>query len=116
MEEIFLWLEGIGRVIVVIVGAMHGKTVTLNDITLELREIIMPCNLECEEESLSPDTEEERSTFKVDTLCDDCKTGIRICLVASDIGIRRLQQLLTEDVSLLCPGCSRVRLNHGRSQ
>lgn len=98
------------------VEAMHGNSVTMRDITLDLEEIVMPSNLLCGEESLSPDLEEERATYKVDTLCDDCKTGIRICLVATETGVRHLQQLLTGELSLLCPGCSRVRLNNGRSQ
>ena len=93
---------------------MHGHSATMRDITLELEELVIPSNLLCQE-SLSPDSEEERATYKVDTLCDDCKTRIRICLVATEIGVKHLQQLLTGDVSLLCPGCSRVRLNHGRS-
>lgn len=115
MEKASVLCEGIGKVFAVPVVAMHGNSATMRDITLELEEIIMPSNLLCGEESLSPDLEEERATYKVDTLCDDCKTGIRICLVASELGVRRLQQLLIEELSLLCPGCSRVRLSHGRS-
>lgn len=92
---------------------MQGKVATLKDITLDIYSIAMPDNLLFEED-LSPDVEEERPVFKVDSNCDSCQRVIRVCVAASESGIKRFQQLLTEEVSFLCPVCSRNLLQHGR--
>ena len=95
---------------------MHGETATIRDIVLELTKVVNSSNLLPEEQSLSSDSEEEQEIFKIETRCDNCKTGIRVCVRASDQGIRRLQLLLEQDIRFLCPGCSRSLFQHGRFQ
>ncbi|ANG08976.1 E7 [Human papillomavirus type 190] len=94
---------------------MLGEKATIKDIVLELREISISSDLLFEEESLSSDAEEEQHLFKIETHCDNCKTGIRVCARSSDSAIRKLQYLLNRDLSFLCPGCSRNLFQHGRS-
>lgn len=93
---------------------MQGQQATIRDIVLDLREIANTGDLLCGEESLSPDGEEEQELFKIDSHCEKCKTGIRVCVQASCFGIRCLQRLLAEEVSLLCPRCSREVCQDGR--
>lgn len=93
---------------------MQGKQATIKDITLDMKKIALPCNLLCGEESLSPDSEEEHPVYKVDSCCDNCCRVIRVVVVATETGIRAFQQLLTEEISFLCPNCSRSHLQHGR--
>lgn len=95
---------------------MHGEKATIKDIVLEMKEINTSTDLLCGEESLSSDSEEEQDLFKIDTRCDNCKTGIRVCVRSTDTGIRRLQYLLEQELSFLCPRCSRNLFQHGRSQ
>nr|AEX31144.1 E7 protein [Human papillomavirus] len=93
---------------------MHGEKATIRDIVLELTEIKISTDLVFEEESLSSDTEEEQHLFKIETHCDNCKTGLRVCVRTSDSGIRQLHFLLNRDLSFLCRGCSRNLFQHGR--
>nr|AQM73677.1 E7 [Human papillomavirus] len=95
---------------------MHGEKATIKDIVLEMREITISTDLLSGEESLSSDSEEEQELFKIDTRCDNCKTRVRVCVRSSHTGIRRLQYLLENELSFLCPGCSRNLLQHGRFQ
>lgn len=99
---------------VVLAFKMQGHQPTIKEICLDLQEI-SDTNLLCQEESLSPDTEEEHDLFKVDTHCENCKARVRVCVQASEFGIRCFQQLLAVHLSLLCPDCSRRLLQHGRS-
>ncbi|ATQ38596.1 E7 [Gammapapillomavirus 24] len=94
---------------------MQGEIATIKDIVLDMCEIVIGSDLLCAEESLSSDSEEEHELFKIDTGCDNCKTGIRVCVRSSNRGIRHLQNLLNKEVSFLCPGCSRNLFRHGRS-
>lgn len=93
---------------------MRGEKATIPDI--ELQELVLPSNLVCDE-SLSPDDpgEEEQLPYRIDTHCDKCQTGIRLCVVATEFGIRCFQQLLLKELSLLCPGCSREHCRYGRT-
>lgn len=95
---------------------MHGEKATIKDIVLEMREITISTDLLSGEESLSSDSEEEQELFKIDTRCDNCKTGISVCVRSSNLGIRHLQILLNQELSFLCPGCSRNLFQHGRYQ
>nr|UXX42010.1 MAG: E7 [Gammapapillomavirus sp.] len=96
---------------------MRGEVATIPDI--ELEELVLPSNL-VSDESLSPDDEiiEERSEthchYRIDTICHSCERPVRCCVSASNTGIRLLQQLLLEELSLLCPGCSRHFRGNGR--
>ena len=93
---------------------MHGQKATIRDIVLELTEINISTDLLFEEESLSSDSEEEQHLFKIETHCDKCKTGIRVCVRTTNSGVRQLQHLLNRELSFLCPGCSRSLFQHGR--
>lgn len=98
---------------------MRGDVATIQDINLNFDELVLPANLLAAEESLSPDEEPEeepKEPYKVDTYCVNCRTGVRFFVVATSSSIRTLQQLLLGELSLVCIGCSRVRLQHGRSQ
>nr|AYA93396.1 MAG: E7 protein [Human papillomavirus] len=101
---------------------MRGNQPTLGDIELNFHELVLPDNLLCDEvsESLSPDCEpeeeQELQTYRVDTHCHICGTGVRICVAASIPAIQLLQELLFSSLALLCPRCSRGHFNHGRFQ
>ena len=97
---------------------MRGETPTIGDIVLE--ELVMPINLLCNEpsESLSPDCEgeeEQLDPYRIDSTCFNCGRRIKIVVVCSSSGIRSLEQLLLEEVSLICAACARS-LQDGRSQ
>ena len=97
---------------------MRGENPTLPDIVLD--SLVLPANLLSNEfeESLSPDEEvEEEHLFRVDSICDNCHSPLRLCVIASSEAIRQLQILLTGSLHLLCPVCSRnLCRHHGRSQ
>ena len=97
---------------------MREKNPTLPDIVLD--SLVLPANLLSNEfeESLSPDEEvEEEHLFRVDSICDNCHSPLRLCVIASSEAIRQLQVLLTGRLHLLCPVCSRnLCRHHGRSQ
>nr|AYA93693.1 MAG: E7 protein [Human papillomavirus] len=97
---------------------MRGPEIDVGDIELDLESLVIPENL-LSNESLSPDTEGqpeevEHAPYKVDTCCEACKAGVRICVLASRLAILTLEQLLTSELSLLCPACSRTYFRHGR--
>jgi len=95
---------------------MIGNKPTISDIELELDQLVIPENLLCSE-SLSPDSEgqeEERAPFKVETCCNSCETGVRLCVYSTHSAIQILEQLLLSELSLLCPACSRNLFHHGR--
>ncbi|AFU07690.1 putative E7 protein [Equus caballus papillomavirus 7] len=79
-----------------------------------------------EEENLSDDsgvednsdTEEEeggspRFPYRVLTYCYYCQQGVRIVLVSTSPGIRHINRLLTESVSIVCPLCASSRGYYG---
>jgi hypothetical protein len=97
---------------------MRGEQPDIRDVELNLESLILPENL-LSNESLSPDTEgeeeEELFPYRIDSCCYSCGTGVRLCVVASNTAIRDLQQLLLVGLNLLCPGCSRQQVHHGRT-
>nr|AYA93477.1 MAG: E7 protein [Human papillomavirus] len=98
---------------------MMGEKPTLKDIILEeqLTDLVMPAHLLCEE-SLSPDDtpeEESLSPYQVDSLCKACNKRVRLFVVATPGAIYLLEQLLFNNLSIVCPVCSRSNLHHGRS-
>ena len=94
---------------------MHGEVSTIRDIELHFEDLVLPANL-VSSESLSPDDEleEERNIYKVDTCCDSCERGVRIFVSATVVAIRSFHQLLCAELSVICPGCARRSLQHGR--
>lgn len=99
---------------------MMGEKVTLKDIELgsTLEDLVMPAHLLCEEESLSTDDtpeEESLSPYQVDTICKTCDKRVRLCVLATTGAIHLLERLLFNDLSVVCPQCSRHILHHGRA-
>ncbi|ATQ38540.1 E7 [Gammapapillomavirus 22] len=97
---------------------MIGPQSDVKDIELHLEELVLPENL-LSNESLSPDTEGqpeevEQVPYRVDTYCKACGTGVRVCVLASRLAILTFERLLVEELSLLCPSCSRTYFRHGR--
>ena len=112
-------LEGIGAPVAEIVCLlmMRGNNPTIKDIELNLHDLVLPANL-LTDESLSPDDfpeEEQQLPFKIDCSCGTCGAGVRLVVLATQIGISTLQQLLTSDLSVICPRCFRGHFHHGRS-
>lgn len=94
---------------------MIGKEVTLRDIVLEFTEP-QPVDLHCEEELPEQDTEvePERTAYKIILRCGGgCGTKLRLFVAATQVGIRGLQDLLLEEVVILCPDCRNSDLQHG---
>lgn len=99
-----------------VLKAMIGNAPDIKDIELELDSLILPQNL-LSDESLSPDDvqeEEEQCAFRVDTGCHSCGTGVRLTVWATHRAIRTLQVLLTQELNIVCPGCSRHQFHDGR--
>ncbi|AUB51255.1 E7 protein [Human papillomavirus type 212] len=98
---------------------MRGQEPTIRDINLNLEELVLPANLLSDEDEPPVDdvsvAEEERQLFRVDTSCANCETGIRVIVYSTNSGVRRLFDLLLEDLSFVCPGCARSSVRHGRS-
>nr|AYA94412.1 MAG: E7 protein [Human papillomavirus] len=98
---------------------MIGNHPDIKDIELDLQALVLPANLVAEE-SLSPDSEadeeEEQQPYRVDTCCRSCGTGVRLCVISTQLAIRTLQQILVQELSLVCPGCSRTIFQHGRTR
>ncbi|ANG08928.1 E7 [Human papillomavirus 181] len=95
---------------------MMGKTPTLQDIKLE--DLVLPASLICEESLSADDVPEEESVtlspYRVDSNCFKCNCHVRLCVVASFGAIHLFEQLLLQDLCILCPGCSRLQSNNGR--
>lgn len=97
---------------------MRGPDIDIDSIELHLESLVLPQNL-LSNESLSPDTEGqpeevEQVPYRVDTYCRACGTGVRVCVLATRLAILTFEQLLTVELSLLCPSCSRIHCRHGR--
>nr|AAY86739.1 E7 [Bovine papillomavirus] len=85
---------------------MKGQNVTLQDIAAELEDTISPINLRCEEE-IETEEVENPNPFAITATCYACEQTLRLAVVTSNEGILQLQQLLFEDLSLLCAACSK---------
>nr|WAB54082.1 E7 [human papillomavirus 89] len=96
---------------------MHGRTPTIQDIVLE--ELPEPISLQCEEEMLDSSDEEDardcvheqlaeqaQQAFRVVTTCGVCYCAVRLVVLCDDAHLRQLQQLLLDDLSIVCPGCA----------
>ena len=97
---------------------MRGPDIDIDGIELHLESLVLPQNL-LSNESLSPDTEGqpeevEQVPYRVDTYCRACGTGVRVCVLATRLAILTFEQLLTVELNLLCPSCSRIHCRHGR--
>lgn len=96
---------------------MQGKHPSIKDIELELSDLVIPENL-LSNESLSTDDEQEEeqvTPFRVDSWCPHCHKGVRVCVIATERAIRRLEVLLSSELFFICPGCSRSIFRNGRT-
>ncbi|AVX45448.1 E7 protein [Bos taurus papillomavirus 24] len=84
---------------------MKGQTVTLQDVALEFQDAISPINLECDEE-IETEEVDNLNPFAITATCYACENTLRLAVVTSGEGIHHLQQLLLDDLHLLCAGCS----------
>lgn len=93
---------------------MIGKEATIPEIVLELQELVQPTDLHCYEELSEEETEEEPRLipYKIVAPCCFCDSKLRLIVVATPFGIRSQEELLFEEVKLVCPGC-RDKLRHG---
>lgn len=100
---------------------MIGKEPTIHDIVLEdLKELVQPIDLHCNEEILEEQELEEeeepapaRTPYKVIVYCGgNCGTKLRIFLLSTIYGIRLFEDLLLNELALLCPPC-RDKIRHG---
>ena len=99
---------------------MIGKQATIPDIKLELQDLVLPIDLHCDEElteeqseNLSESTEAEveprRTLYKIVVPCGGCDSRLKFYVSATQFGIRSLEDLLLEELSLLCPTCRNGR-------
>lgn len=80
---------------------------TLEDIAVEFQDVISPISLSCEEEEIETEVVEYPVPYEIQAVCYCCEEQLRIAVVTSTSGIRQLQDLLLDSLSLLCAGCSR---------
>lgn len=92
---------------------MIGKQATIPEIVLDLQELVQPIDLHCDEELSENQLEEEptpqRIDYKIVSSCGGCGTKLRIFASCTQFGIRTLQDLLLEEVALLCSNCKNGR-------
>lgn len=114
-------MEGIVQTL--LVDRMIGKEVTIPDIVLELQELVQPIDLHCYEDLQelpdvpSEDSEEEqveRIPYKIVAPCGGCGARLRLFVIATFFGIRTQQELLIQEVQLVCPQCREVIRNGGQ--
>lgn len=91
---------------------MIGNAPTIKDITLELRELVYPANVLCNEE-LEEDVVEgavgraNNDAYQVVTQCYICRQNLRLAIATDRESLRTLHSLLSENLWLLCAPCSR---------
>ncbi|ATQ38078.1 E7 [Alphapapillomavirus 3] len=97
---------------------MHGQVATIKDIVLE--EVPDVVDLHCNEQVLdSSESEEEddrdsvqqpveqaQQAYRVVTTCGSCWCPVRLVVQCGDADLKVLQQLLEDNVSLVCPRCA----------
>lgn len=96
---------------------MRGNAPTIQGVHLDLHELVLPYNLLSGEEILSSDDEVEEETpepYRVATTCGICHNRVRIFVLADEPSIRHLQQLLLENLRLVCVSCARTANSHGK--
>nr|ADG96221.1 E7 protein [human papillomavirus 81] len=98
---------------------MHGQAATIKDIVLdEYPDVIdLHCHeqlLDSSEEEVDVDdrdsgeqlVEQTQQAYRVVTTCGICKCLVRLVVLSGDADLRLLQQLLTDTLSIVCPGCA----------
>lgn len=90
---------------------MIGKQATIPDVVLDLQEFVQPIDLYCDEElpdlpEEAPEEEQQSYTpYKIVAPCVTCGAKLRLFVYATEFGIRTQQNLLIQEVQLLCPVC-----------
>lgn len=99
---------------------MHGQVATIKDIVLQ--ELPNVVDLHCHEqlldssESESEDdrdgvheqqpVEQAQQAYRVVTTCGICWCPVRLTVQCRDADVKVLQQLLLDDLSIVCPCCA----------
>lgn len=100
---------------------MHGQVATIKDIVLqELPDVV---DLHCNEQLLDSsesESEDERDgvgvqeqlveqaqqAYGVVTTCGRCYCPVRLVVQCRDADVKALQQLLQDNLSIVCPRCA----------
>ncbi|APR72338.1 E7 [Bos taurus papillomavirus 23] len=94
---------------------MKGQDVTLQGIAVELKEVVSPINLACDEE-IETEEVDGPAPYAVEAVCYVCEQPLRLALVADSEGILQFHHLLLENLNLLCASCSREVFCNRRPQ
>lgn len=96
---------------------MIGTTPTIKDIVLQ-EAPPCPLNLQCYEtleEEIEVQAEAEPQPalqpYRVDVPCGLCTRPLKLVILSDPSGVRTLQQLLCDNLSLVCGACSNRRYN-----
>lgn len=115
-----LLLEGIGEDFVESVSLqyskMRGDRPTVKQLDIDLEELVLPINL-LSDEQLPVEEEVEvelKEPFRVSTCCGICHTNVRLFVLATTPAIRGLEQLLLEDLNVVCVSCAKKESKNGR--
>ncbi|AHZ58194.1 E7 protein [Human papillomavirus type 72b] len=98
---------------------MHGQVATIKDIVLEeLPDVVdLLCHEqlldssesesegEDERDSVQP-VEQAQQAYGVVTTCGSCCCPVRLVVQCGDADLKVLQQLLQDNVSIVCPRCA----------
>ena len=93
---------------------MIGTTPTIKDIVL-LEAPPCPLSLHCNEtleEEIEVEVEAEPPAlqpYRVDVPCGVCSRPLKLVILSDPSGVRTLQQLLCDNLSLVCGACSTIR-------
>lgn len=92
-----------------LVQTMIGQQVTLQDILLE--ELPEPISLLCDEqlpseEELEQEEQVQCDTYRVQVLCPHCDEILCVAIHCSQDTVRRLEQLLLQDLRFVCRQCA----------
>ncbi|AAZ39802.1 E7 [Capra hircus papillomavirus 1] len=88
---------------------MIGLQPTLKDVELYPVDSI---DLTCYE-TLSPEVGPEYYPYEIAGHCARCNRGLRLYVCTTRPGIRKLEQQLLDDLSILCGTCGRDSFQHG---
>nr|UHA47097.1 E7 protein [Felis domesticus papillomavirus 2] len=94
---------------------MIGTAPTIKDIILEEAPpcpISLHCNEQIEEEielEIEAEPQPALQPYRVDVPCGHCDRPLKLVILSDASGVRTLQSLLFENLSLVCGACSTRR-------
>lgn len=92
---------------------MIGNRPTLKDIILE--DVADLVDLTCQE-TLSQEAEQPMYPYKIAGLCATCEKRLCLYVGTTQTGIRKLQELLLDELKILCGPCGRNTFQYGPEQ